>query len=305
VEKKLRVLNIPLFSSQVTKYATPQGKALLKKHNEDLKTQLCDIEEQIRAKDEERSLWNEEREKVLLAKGKPEDEKRKKIEEYYKKLDGEIEKLKNEAQTISQNRNCIRERFGFFEDDHKDDSKQEFSQIKTDVEQIFVDLGDINISNSDGWARITGKCELLAKNLQYISNMKKEVQKTLRKIRAGNEKLEKVTGLSKCDILYLAKHIENIHLTIADLILSLSTLNTKLEHSLNIALSAQDKDLKISTTDAIKKHKEFLSQMVDVFKVLPIIFKHRVEISKSILGNMGDSSQSGQDHDEFLTLSSV
>jgi len=305
VEKKLKFLNIPLFSSQVTKYATPEGKARLINHNKELKTQICLIDEQIKAKEKEQSQWLKEQGEEL-AKEKPDDEMRKKIREHYCELAGQINGIQEEIRRISQNLKNIKNYFGYFEKDYEELTSNSFAEIHEDVNKIFDELTDIDISNVEGWNTINQHCGSLARNLRRLSRLKEKVQMGLKMLSLDDDKFRRVTGLPKWKLLRLATDYEDVTKIIGTLNVSLSSMNTKLEHSLqNIAHAAPDKGLKISQTKAIKMHKEFLSQMVVVFKILPVIFKHRVEISRSILGNVGRSSQSGQDDRKYLALSNV
>jgi len=303
VEKKLKFLNIPLFSSQVTKYATPEGKARLIKHNKELKTQICLIDEQITAKEKEQSQWHKEQGDEL-AKEKPDDEIRKKIREHHCELDEQINSIKVEVRRITQNLDNIKDYFGYFKKDYEELTSNNFAKIHEDVNKVFDELTDINISSVEGWNTINKHCRSLARNLRRLSSLKENVQKDLKNLSLDNDEFRQVTGLPRWKLLNLATEYEDITKIIGKLGVSLSSMNTKLEHSLqNIA--TPDKGLKISQTKAIKMHKEFLSQMVVVFKILPVIFKHRVEISRSILGNVGRSIQSGQDDRKYLALSNV
>lgn len=304
VEKKLKFLNIPLFSSQVTKYATPEGRERLKKQNKELGTQICSIDKQIKVKEKEQRRFLKQKENEL-AMEKPDDEMRKNIREHYCELEGQINILKEEVQRISQYLNNIKHLFGYFEKDYEEHTTSNFDQVRQDVNQVFDKLAAITISNVEDWNTINTHCGTLAINLRRLSSLKKKVQGDLKKISDGDGELRIVTGLPKWKLLRLAKDYEDVTKVIGELGVSLSSMNTKLEQSLqNIAQAAPDKGLKISKTKAIAMHKEFLSQMVVVFNLLPIIFKHRVELSRSILGNVGQSSQSVQDR-KFLALSSV
>jgi len=305
VEKKLKFLNIPLFSSQVTKFATPEGKARLIKHNKELDTQICKIDEQITAKEKEQSQWlKEQREE--LAMEKPDDEMRKKIRTHYFELAGQINSLKEEERRISQNLANIKNYFGYFKKDYEEQTSHNFAEIHQDVNNIFDKLTDINISSVKGWNTINQHCEKLALNLRRLSSLKEKVQMDLKMLSLEDDKFRRVTGLSKWKLLRLATDYEDITKIIGTLEVCVSSMNTKLEHSLqNIATAAPDKGLKISYTKAIKMHEEFLSQMILVFKILPVIYKHRVDLSRSILGNVVGSSQSEQDDRKYEALSNV
>jgi len=301
VEKKLKFLNIPLFSTQVTKYATPEGKARLIKHNKALHTQICSIDDQIKAKEKEQRQFLKEQGEELATEN-PDDEK--KFREHYCEIIGQRDTLKAEVRQISQFLDNIKDLFGCFKKDYEEYTTCNFAQIRQDVNQIFDKLTDINISSVEGWNCINTHCRALARNLRRLSSLKKKVQMNLKELSLDDDEFRLVTGLPKWKLLRLATDYEDVTKTIGTLGVNLASMNTKLEQSLrNIAQAAPAKG-KISETKAIAMHKEFLSQMVVVFKILPVIFKHRVEISRNILGNVGQSIQSGQDR-KFLALSSV
>merc|ERR1712060_394069 len=141
-----------------------------------------------------------------------------------------------------------------------------------EVNQVFDKLTDINVRSVDGWDTINTHCGTLARNLRRLSILKKKVQRDLKELSRDNDEWRLVTGLPKWKLLRLATDYEDILKTIGKLGVSLSSMNTKLKHSLYFfaqgAAPSPPEGLKISTTKVIAMGKEFLSQMVVVFKIL-------------------------------------